>query len=133
MKITHLNPDTLMKSPAYSQAVSVDGAGRLLFVGGQNGTRPDGTMAGADIGAQSAQALLNVQEALKAGGAGWADVVKLTIFLVHGQDLQAAFAAAQTAVPGMTPTAVSGLFVAGLGNPKALIEIEAVAALASPT
>ncbi|THF87946.1 RidA family protein [Deinococcus sp. KSM4-11] len=103
MKITHLNPDTLMKSPAFSQAVSVDGAGRLLFVGGQNGTRPDGTMAGADIGAQSAQALLNVQEALKAGGAGWADVVKLTIFLVHGQDLQATFAAAQTAVPGMTP------------------------------
>lgn len=43
MKITHVNPDGLYKSPAFSQAVVAEG-GKTIYIGGQNGILPDGTM-----------------------------------------------------------------------------------------
>ena len=45
MKITHVNPDGLYKSPAFSQAVVTEG-GKTIYIGGQNGILSDGTMAG---------------------------------------------------------------------------------------
>lgn len=128
MKITHHNPDTLYKSPAFSQAVSVTGAGTLVYVGGQNGIAADGKMVGDDLGTQSEQALKNVLAALRTVGAAQENVVKLTIYIVQGQDIQLGFAAAQK-VWGNHPTAISGVIVAGLGRPDALVEIEAVAAI----
>lgn len=128
MNITHHNPDTLFKNPAFSQAVTVDGAAKIVYVGGQNGVHADGTMAGDDLGTQAEQALKNVLEALKATGASQDNVVKLTIYVVQGQDIRPAFAAAQT-VWGMHPTAITVLVVAGLANPQALVEVEAVAAV----
>jgi enamine deaminase RidA (YjgF/YER057c/UK114 family) len=106
----------------------VEGATRLVFVGGQNGITADGTLVGEDIASQTKQALWNLLEALKAAGATQQNVVRLTIYIVEGQDLNAAFAASQE-VWGSNPTAVSGLFVAGLAVPGALIEIDAVAAV----
>lgn len=126
MKITHLNPDTLYKSPAFSQGVSVEGATRLIFVGGQNGITADGKLAGDDLGAQSEQALKNVLEVLKAAGADQTNVVKLTIYIVQGQDARAGFGAAQK-IWGAHPTAISVPIVAALGVPGALVEIDAVA------
>lgn len=127
MNITHLNPNTLYKNPAFSQVVAVEGATKMIYVGGQNGTTADGAMAG-DLGAQSEQALKNVLEALKAAGATQENVLKLTIYIKQGGDIRAAFGAAQN-VWGMHPTAVSVIVVAGLANPQALVEIEAVAAV----
>ncbi len=45
MNITHLNPDTLYKNPVFSQAVIVEGAAKMVYVGGQNGVTTDGQMA----------------------------------------------------------------------------------------
>lgn len=132
MVITRVNPDTLYKSPVFTQVATVDGPAKLIFVGGQNGIRADGTLAGQDIGTQAAQAYQNVVTALAAVGAGLDDVVKMTIYLVQGQSLQAAFAAVGggTGWAGAPPT-VSGMFVAALTNPDYLIEIEAIAAVRS--
>jgi enamine deaminase RidA (YjgF/YER057c/UK114 family) len=85
-------------------------------------------MAGDDFGAQTERAFLNVLEALKAAGASQQNVVKLTINIVQGHDINLGFAAAQN-VWGMHPTAISVLIVAGLANPQALVEIDAVAAI----
>lgn len=129
MKIKHLNPDTMYQSPVFSQAVSVEGASRLVYVGGQNAVDKDGKMVGGDdIGAQSEQALKNLLAALDAAGAKQENVVKLTIYLAAGHDVQLAYAAAQK-VWGAHPTAISGVYVAGLTVPGALVEIDAVAAL----
>ncbi len=128
MEITHHNPDTLISNPAFSQAVSVEGAGRLVFVGGQNGVRADGRLAGEDLGSQTEQALENVLEALKAAGASQKDVVRLGIYIVEGQDPGMGFAASQK-VWGMHPTAITVLTVSGLGPPGAVVEIEAIAAV----
>jgi enamine deaminase RidA (YjgF/YER057c/UK114 family) len=128
MELTHLNPDALPKNPAFSQGVLVEGAATTLYVGGQNGLRADGTLAGDDIGSQTAQAMANVLEVLRAAGATQEQVAKLTIYVVQGNDIRAGFAASQQ-VWGPHPTAVTVVVVAGLAVPGALVEIDAVCAL----
>jgi 2-iminobutanoate/2-iminopropanoate deaminase len=127
MKITHVNPDTLHKSPAFSQGVLAEG-GKTLYIGGQNGILPDGTLAGKDFASQIEQTYKNIIEILKFVGASQENVVKQTIYVVKGQSIQDGFVAAQK-VWGNFPTAISVLIVEGLGMPGAgvLVEIDAVA------
>lgn len=125
MKITHINPDNLYKSPVFSQAVLAEG-GKTLYIGGQNGILPDGTMAGDPPGVQTEQALKNILEILKAVGATQENVVKLTVYTAKGQDIREGYAASQK-VWGNNPTAITGMFVESLTVPGALVEIEAIA------
>jgi enamine deaminase RidA (YjgF/YER057c/UK114 family) len=127
MGITHLNPDTLYKNPAFSQAVVVSNPSKLIFIGGQDGVTTAGEIAGSDIASQTEQALKNVIAALEASGATLDDVVKLTLYMVQGQSLTKGFEVAQRF--NIRPTAISVVFVAGLANPDYLIEIDAIAAL----
>ena len=125
MKITHINPDGLHKNPAFSQAVLAEG-GKTIYIGGQNGILPDGTMAGDTLAAQTEQALKNMIEILRTVGGSQENVVKQTIYVVKGQDIREGYAATQN-VWGNFPTAISFIFVEGLGVPGALVEIEAIA------
>ncbi len=127
MKITHINPDGLHKNPAFSQAVMTEG-GKTLYIGGQNGILPDGSMAGSTPAAQTEQAYKNILEILKSVGASQENVVKQTIYVVKGQDIREGFAAAQKAW-GNFPTAISFIFVEKLGVPNALVEIDAIAVI----
>jgi len=61
----------------YSQAVRL---GNLVFVSGQLGITPGGTLA-EDIGGQTAQALDNVSRVLEAAGSSMAQVAKVNIFI----------------------------------------------------
>jgi 2-iminobutanoate/2-iminopropanoate deaminase len=124
MKITHINPDGLYKSPAFSQAVVAQG-GKTIYIGGQNGILPDGKMAGNTLAAQTEQAYKNIIEILKTVGAKQENVVKQTVYIAKGQDMKEGFAATQKAW-GNFPTAISCFFVEALGVPGALVEIEAV-------
>jgi 2-iminobutanoate/2-iminopropanoate deaminase len=126
--IEHLNPDGMATNPGFSQAVVATGAQKLIFVGGQNGLLPDGTMAGSTMREQSVQALRNVLAALAAAGASQEHVTRLGIYMVQGQDAREGFAAAQE-VWGVHPTAITGYFVASLARPDALVEVEATAVL----
>jgi 2-iminobutanoate/2-iminopropanoate deaminase len=127
MKITHVNPDGLHKSRAYSQAVVAEG-GKTIYIGGQNGILPDGTMAGNNLASQTEQAYKNIIEILKAVGARQENVVKQTIYVVKGQDIREGYAATQK-VWGNFPTAITFALVEGLGVPGALVEIEAIAVI----
>lgn len=129
MKITHINPDSLYKSPVFSQAVLVEG-GRTLYIGGQNGILADGTLAGDTLGEQTEQALKNILEILKSVDATQKNTVKLTIYIAKGQDVNQGYAAAQK-IWGNSPTAITSIFVDSLAVPGALVEIEAIAALDS--
>lgn len=127
MNITHINPDTLHKNPAFSQGVLAEG-GRTLYIGGQNGFLPDGSLAGRDFAAQTEQVYRNILDVLKSVGASQENVVKMTIYIVKGQSVQDGFAAAQK-VWGNFPTAISVLMVEGLGVPGVgvLVEVDAIA------
>lgn len=125
--LTHLNPDGLHVSPAFSQGVIAE-AGRTLYVGGQNGTDETGAIVDGSLYEQTAQALRNVLTVLKAANANQEHVAKLTIYLDADADVTDGFAASQD-VWGMHITAITVIRVCGLARPDALVEIEAVAAL----
>lgn len=130
MVITRINPEPLHRNPVFSQAISVSGGARLIFVGGQNGVNRNGEIVGKDVSGQAEQAMRNLLSALDAAGARLEDVVKMTVYLVQGQSLQEAFGAAQRVMgANHEPPTVSVLVVAGLARPDFLIEIEAVAAV----
>lgn len=127
--VQHLNPDGLHKNPAYSQAVTVSGNARTIYVGGQNAVNASGNIVGkGDLRMQTEKALRNLETALAAGGAGLEHVVKWNVYVVHGQSVQAGLEAFQK-VWGQrsNPPAISVLFVAALALPDFLVEIDAVA------
>lgn len=129
MDIEKINPASVHFNPASAHAVLVTGAGRLLFLGGQNGVDIAGNVV-MGLRAQTEQALRNLMSVLGAGGATLENIVKMTVYLVEGADPEEAFAAASR-VWGRRPTAMTVIVVAGLANPDFLIEIDAIAALAA--
>lgn len=130
MPLTHVNPDTLHRNPAFSQGVLIEPPGSLLIVGGQNGTDATGAIVPGGLREQTVQALRNVLAVLAAAGCSQEHVAKLTIHLVAPADILEGFAAAQE-VWGQHPTAITVLQVAALGRPEALVEIDAIAQVPS--
>lgn len=129
MNITHINPDTLHKNPAFSQGVLAEG-GKMLYIGGQNGFLADGSLAGKDLASQTEQVYKNILEVLKSVGGSQKNVVKMSIYVVKGQNIQEGFAAAQK-VWGNFPTAITVVSVDSLGAPGAgvLLEVDATAVI----
>jgi enamine deaminase RidA (YjgF/YER057c/UK114 family) len=127
---TYLNPETLIRNPAFSQAVVVAAPAKTIYVGGQNGVRADGTIVAGTLAEQTRQALLNVQAALAAAGATLHDVVRWTIAVVEGQQIAAGFGAFREIWgDAADPPAISVHVVSGLANPGFLVEIDAIAAV----
>jgi 2-iminobutanoate/2-iminopropanoate deaminase len=128
MKITHVNPDSMLKNPAFSQAVMVEDAKKIVYIGEQNGVDASGVVVGPDLESQVEQAYKNVFEVLRSVGATQENVVKQTILVAKGQDIRAGYAAAQR-VWGAHPIALTVHIVDGFAIPGALVGIEAVCAL----
>lgn len=128
MTLTHINPDSMHRNPAFSQGVLVQDPGAILVVGGQNGVDAEGQVVGDDLASQTAQALRNVLEVLKAAGASQEHVVEMTIYVAAPADIREGFAASQE-VWGNQPTAISVIQVAALGRPDFLVEIRALAVI----
>jgi 2-iminobutanoate/2-iminopropanoate deaminase len=79
---------TTSKAPAaigpYSQAVQ---AGNLLFCSGQIPLNPvSGEIVEGNIRRQAEQVMENIAAVLSAAGAGFSDVIKVTIYLVDMND-----------------------------------------------
>ena len=128
-KITYINPEGLIKTPAFSQAVMTEGSGRTIYVGGQNAIDVKGNLIGkGNMSLQVEQVMRNLQTALAAAGATFRDVIKMNIYILQGQNANEAFKASQPFMKECPqPPAITGIFVASLANPEYLIEIEAVA------
>ena len=127
--VQHLNPETLHRNPAFTQAVAVSGAVKTVYVGGQNAVDISGKIVGqGDIAAQTEQVMKNIQAALAAGGASLEHVIKWNLYLVQGQPLQPGFEVFQRFWNRRpNPPAITMAYVAGLANPDFLIEIDAIA------
>ncbi|HMS61814.1 MAG TPA: RidA family protein [Solirubrobacteraceae bacterium] len=111
----------------YSRTVR---AGDRVLVAGTTATLPDGEIAGpGDAGAQTRQAIVNVEAALALAGATLADVVRTRIYVTdisRWEDVARAHGEAFGAHPPVT-TMVQ---VAALIDPRMLVEIEAEAVTA---
>jgi enamine deaminase RidA (YjgF/YER057c/UK114 family) len=129
--IEFASPSTLSTPAGYSHVVSLPASGRLVWTSGQVPIAADGTMAPAhDWEAQTRLAFENVGHALAAGGAAWADAVKLTIFVVDLAGLPTIRAVRDEFVDVERPPTSSLVQVAALLHPDVLIEVEAVACVA---
>jgi enamine deaminase RidA (YjgF/YER057c/UK114 family) len=128
-KVEFINPETIAKSPAFSQGAVITGNHKTIYVGGQNAMDKEGKLVGkGDIEKQSHQVLTNVEAVLKAADAGLEHVVKWNIYFLKGQSPQNALKAIQPRLPKLKdPQLVTGIFVEGLAHPDFLLEIEAVA------
>ncbi|MFQ5774731.1 MAG: RidA family protein [Kiloniellaceae bacterium] len=110
----------------YSQAVEAPGAARWLFVSGQVGVAPDGSLA-EGAAAQMEAAWRNVLAILSAAGMGAGDLVKVNSYLTRAEDIGLYREVRERMIPGVAPA--STLVVVGaLAHPDWLVEIEAVAA-----
>ena len=119
----------LAQNPAYSHVVVASGA-RTVYLAGQVSMDETGAVVGVgDVGAQTAQAMRNVGTALAAAGAGYADIVKLTVFVVnykpeHRVEIGRARA---PFFAGGAPPASTLVGAQALAMPEFLVEIEAIA------
>jgi len=126
-----LRPEGLVQSTAFTHVAVVPPGATTIYIGGQNAVAADGTLVGGDdIAAQTQQVMANLVVALAAAGASVHDLVMMTILLVDGADLMAAYPVAAAALAGAVPPVVAAR-VAGLGVPGALLEVSAVAAVTS--
>ena len=126
-----LRPDGLVQSPAFSHVAVIPPGATQIHVGGQNAVDAGGRLVGGDdVVAQVEQVMENLQTALAAAGATLADLVSVTVLLVDGVDIDAAYGPAAAALAGSpAPPLVTATRVPGLAVPGALVELSAVAAV----
>lgn len=119
-------PDVPAPTGAYSPGVRTANAGTLLFVSGQTPRdQATGQIVEGDIEAQTRLTLANMERILLAGGATFANVVSLTVYLADENDWGTFDRVYRTVFsPPYPARAVVGASLRGI-----LVEISAVAAL----
>src|ERR671918_381065 len=126
-----LNPVWLPPAKGFAHVV-VPVQGLLVFLGGQAGHRPDGTLAGESLLEQFDQACGNVVEALAAAGGKPEHIVSMQIFVTDANEYRASLHEIgnhwrrhfERHYPAMSLLEVNGLF-----DPDARIEIMATAVI----
>ena len=109
----------------YTDAVRAEGP--LLFVSGVVPVDAEGRLVGSgDVVAQSRQVFANLGAVLAVGGASFADVVKVTVFLTDVGD-RARINPVRQEVFGEARPASTLVEISALAVPGAKIEVEAVA------
>jgi enamine deaminase RidA (YjgF/YER057c/UK114 family) len=134
MSIQLINPPGLVVPETYAQ-VGVATGRRTIYLAGQVAQDPSGAIVGVgDLAAQTEQALMNVATALEAAGATFADVAKITLYVVGlrpeligalGEGL--ARVAARMKIDPRRPSTLIG--VQALAHPDLLVELDVIAVL----
>jgi enamine deaminase RidA (YjgF/YER057c/UK114 family) len=134
MPVELINPEGLPAPENFAQ-VGVATGSRTVYISGQVARDAAGNPVGTgDLAAQVEQALTNINIAVTAVGGTFADVAKLTVFVVDWTPDKldtvvagAIRAATKLGIDPVRPVTLVG--VAALTEPDMLVEIEAVAAL----
>ena len=126
-----VQPDTIFKTTTYTHIVEVTGPGRLIYTSGEQGRDPDGKLP-PDIRGQSIRAFENIKAALAAVGANFDHVIKLNAYMIDLHKNQPIFSEIkQQYLNRLAPPASTTVGVVALTREGALVEVEAVAALAA--
>lgn len=117
----------------YSHLAAVPEGHEVVFLAGQVGTLPDGTLAGPDAETQTRQTLANIEALLAALGAGPEHLVKMFTMVAGVEHLAGSRAARKEVFDRWFPAgdwpAHSLIVAAALAAPELTVEIEAVAAV----
>lgn len=110
------------------------GDGRALYVGGQIGWDVRGAFPPGGLVPQFAQALDNVLAVVRAAGGGPEDIASMTVYVTSIEDYRAAGRALSPVWRermGRHYPAMALVAVAALVEPEAVVEIQAIAAIAA--
>ena len=102
--------------------------GNTVWLSGTTATGPDNVIVGADIVEQTEYILGKFEALLKELGGSCRDIVQTTDYIVTTENYQGTAAVRKKVFGDRKPTS-TGVRVAGLLRPGALIEISAVAVL----
>jgi enamine deaminase RidA (YjgF/YER057c/UK114 family) len=128
---TFLNPkDVHAPAGPYSHTAVVPPGAELLFIAGQVGMGPDGAVP-AGFADQAELTFRNVRACLAAHGLGVEAVVKLSVFVLPGQDFQALRQIREKHFGAHRPASTT-VYVPALAAPAFLLEVEAVAVKTVP-
>lgn len=130
----YINPKELFPSLQYgfSQIVTSDGNGKLIFLSGQVGWNEQQQIIGSDdLRAQTWQAFKNIETAMKAVGGTLTDIVSMRIYIVEDklEESRHIKDALKEFFPSDRAPATTWIGVRALANKDFLIEIEAVGVL----
>ena len=121
------NPDTVRPPGGnYTHSIEVDPGSRFLYVAGQTGVAPDGTVPDG-IEAQAEIVFDNIEKVLAASGYGLEDVVFLKTFMTRREDRDG-YQKVRSRFWGDIKPASTFLLVSGLAQPEFLLEVEVIAA-----
>jgi enamine deaminase RidA (YjgF/YER057c/UK114 family) len=124
-----INPEGMHRPTGYTHVVEVT-AGRPVYISGQVALDGAGELVGpGDVAAQARQVFENLQAALGSVGAGFEQVVKLTVYLVDATQMPAVREVRDRYVDTARPPASTAVEVGRLALDGLLLEIEAVAIL----
>ena len=129
-QVKRTNPPALSAPTGYTHIVEVTGPVKTIYISGQIAYDKDGKIVGApgDMKAQAEQVFKNLQAALTAAGATFADVVKMNSYITDMSKAQAVRDVRAQYFKDATP-ASTFVEVKGLVRPELLLEIEVIAAI----
>lgn len=130
VRIQLLNPPELQRARGFSH-LAIGTGRRLVCIAGQTPVDRDFNLIGPDdLGEQTRAAMRNLQRALAAAGAGWADIVRRTVYTMRPTEFLEIGRAIEDVTGRIPQPPQSIVGVTSLVNPQFLIEIEATALLA---
>ena len=126
--LTPIIPPGQFIPPGLSQAILIKG-GSLLILSGLVATNSEGKIVGSNVESQLVQTFENMAATLKAAGADFHSVARLTYYLVNYQPahLQMIRAVRDRFVNLEKPPASTLIGVAALAHPSFLVEVDAIA------
>jgi enamine deaminase RidA (YjgF/YER057c/UK114 family) len=130
-----LQPAEWPKPRGFSHGVVVDGPGRWVVLAGQTGSDEKGEYPSDEMAAQVGAALRKIVRLLGEAGAGPEHIVRLIWYLTSRDEYQAAGAgigAAWRETLGKSFPPSTLLYISGLVDPRAKVEIEVTAFVAKP-
>lgn len=126
MSVTMINPPSVhAPGGPYSHGVSIGGPGRTLFIAGQIGLVPDGTLA-AGFTAQATHCWRNLVAILEADGMTVQHLVKVNTYLTDMAHAPLLAPVREGFLGGARPASTL-VATPALVRPEWLIEVEAIA------
>ena len=125
-----VNPASLAAPSGFSHAVVATGT--TVFLAGQTGMAPDGSIVPGGVVAQFEQALGNLLTALAEAGGSPADLASLTIYIVDMDDYRAHardIGRVWKRLIGTDYPAMAGIGVSRLWDHDAVVEVQGFAVL----
>jgi enamine deaminase RidA (YjgF/YER057c/UK114 family) len=114
----------------FSQATMIEAKGRLVFLSGMTARKADGTMAGVgDIEAQTRQVCENLKAAVEAAGGTLDDICRVDVFIRNMEHFDTIHKVRREYFKPPAPASTM-VEICKMTSPEALIEINAIAALA---